>query len=117
MSGKSSRDKGRRGEYKIRDILNDRGFLAWRQPLSGSQEGYEGDIVCCPHSPQHNKNRCPHPVVLEVKWRGRLPAYLTRWQGQSNALVLIEDRAEPRVQLTIYEYCNLLRKAYQRMPR
>ena len=45
MSGNKSRNKGKRGEYALRDYLRSLGFNAIRVPLSGASEGYKGDIV------------------------------------------------------------------------
>jgi predicted SPOUT superfamily RNA methylase MTH1 len=45
MSGRASRQKGMRNEYKLRDELIQLGYQARRVPLSGAQEGYKGDVV------------------------------------------------------------------------
>ncbi len=45
MAGKGVREKGKRGERELVRILRERGIEARRVPLSGSVEGYEGDIV------------------------------------------------------------------------
>lgn len=44
MGGKFSRDKGRRVEYEIRDLLNSWGFKTVRVPLSGASQGFKGDL-------------------------------------------------------------------------
>jgi Holliday junction resolvase len=59
----NSRDKGKRGEYQVRDMIKDRGFHAERgQQRSGS-----------PDSPdvKHDMG----PVHIEVKWVERLNIY------------------------------------------
>lgn len=45
MGGKFSRSKGIRGELALRDYLRERGYDAFRVPLSGASEGYKGDVV------------------------------------------------------------------------
>ena len=44
MGGKFSRDKGRRAEYLVRDLLRVEGYVADRVPLSGASHAYKGDI-------------------------------------------------------------------------
>lgn len=45
MSGKPSRDKGRRGELELCKILSDALSLPVRRvPLSGAMEGHKGDL-------------------------------------------------------------------------
>lgn len=60
MGGKYSRDKGRRGEYSVRDELRAGGFVADRVPLSGASAGFKGDI-------RASKNG--RTYVFEVKCR------------------------------------------------
>lgn len=45
MGGKASRDKGKRGEYGLRDYLRDKGFDAHRVPSSGAAQGFKGDVA------------------------------------------------------------------------
>jgi hypothetical protein len=42
--GKSQRDKGCRGEYKLRDDLRRFGYQAHRVPASGAAQGFKGDV-------------------------------------------------------------------------
>lgn len=44
MSGKMSRDKGKRNEYLLRDALRMMGWKADRVPSSGAAQGFPGDI-------------------------------------------------------------------------
>lgn len=44
MSGKMSRNKGRRLEYLVRDLARKAGFQADRVPLSGASQGFKGDV-------------------------------------------------------------------------
>lgn len=45
MSGLSSRQKGRRGEYAVRDYFRERGWKSDRVPLSGADKNHPGDVV------------------------------------------------------------------------
>lgn len=40
-----SRNKGRRGEYLVRDHLKACGYDAVRVPLSGASQGFKGDVI------------------------------------------------------------------------
>jgi len=42
---KSPKQKGKRGEYAVRDMLRGFGYKAQRTPLSGGIEGWKGDIT------------------------------------------------------------------------
>lgn len=42
--GKFSRDKGKRGEYALRDSLRREGWKADRVPSSGAAQGFKGDV-------------------------------------------------------------------------
>ena len=52
---KRPRDKGKRGEYHVRDLLRGFGYKAQRTPLSGAIETWKGDITS------------EFPFFLEVK--------------------------------------------------
>lgn len=43
--GKMSRNKGKRGEYEVRDILRDLGWSAHRVPMSGAAQGFKHDVI------------------------------------------------------------------------
>jgi len=43
--GKSQRDKGKRGEYALRDALRLQGWTADRVPSSGAAQGFKGDVA------------------------------------------------------------------------
>lgn len=45
MGGKSSRDKGKRGEYAVRDYFRARGWDSHRVPLSGASFNHKGDVT------------------------------------------------------------------------
>lgn len=42
----NSRRKGYRIEHLLEQKLRERGFKAYRVPLSGAVEGFQGDVVC-----------------------------------------------------------------------
>lgn len=42
---KSSRRRGKRGEYLLRDYLRARGFQSDRVPSSGAAQGFKGDVT------------------------------------------------------------------------
>lgn len=44
MGGRYSRNKGKRVEYELRDLLRAEGFQAERVPLSGSSNAFKGDV-------------------------------------------------------------------------
>lgn len=49
MSGTSSRNKGKRGEYLVRDYFRSLGFTANRVPSSGAATGFPGDVEVVTH--------------------------------------------------------------------
>lgn len=45
MGGKASRDKGKRGEYLLRDHFRSLGWVSHRVPSSGAAQGAKGDVT------------------------------------------------------------------------
>jgi hypothetical protein len=45
MGGRSSRNKGKVGEYLVRDYFRARGYVSNRVPSSGAALGFKGDVV------------------------------------------------------------------------
>lgn len=45
MSGRYSRNKGRRNEYLLRDYFRSLGYLSERIPLSGASRGFKSDVL------------------------------------------------------------------------
>lgn len=82
MVGKSSRDKGRRGEYQVRDLFREAGYKAERVPLSGACGGYPGDITV------------EGIGIVEVKKGGHVPVALYRWLEGADVLLCRRDRAQ-----------------------
>lgn len=60
MSGLYSRNKGRRGEYALRDYLRLLGYEVDRVPLSGASQGFKGDL---------RVRKDGHEEFIEVKVR------------------------------------------------
>lgn len=61
MSGRYSRNKGKRIEYEVRDLFRAEGFTADRVPSSGAAQGFKGDIRVISSSGQ--------TYLVEVKGR------------------------------------------------
>lgn len=78
MGGKASRDKGKRGEYGLRDHFRDLGYEAIRVPLSGASEGYKGDVVASKDGKE---------ITLELKCR----------KNQFKSIYAILDTLSPEV--------------------
>lgn len=60
MGGRFSRQKGRRGEYAVRNLVRDEGYSSERVPLSGAWVGMKGDVTATKDGVTY---------VLEVKTR------------------------------------------------
>ncbi len=60
MGGRSSKQKGNRVEYQVRDHLKSLGYEAHRVPASGAAQGFKGDVVA---------ERGTQKYVFEVKAR------------------------------------------------
>lgn len=89
--GKRSRDKGARREREACEYFRSVGIDAQRVPLSGSAGGHFCDDVLC--KLEDWLFRC------EVKARAEAAGWVTikKWLGNSDMLMLIEDRAKPLV--------------------
>lgn len=81
---KASREKGKRREREIVRKLRDRGFNAYRVPLSGATEHFKHDVVI--EGPLGS-------VAIEVKARRTLPKAFTPEPGVPR--ILIADRSPP----------------------
>lgn len=92
----SSRAKGIRGERELVRRLRACGFEAQRVPLSGSVQGYPGDISC---------PVLPGPV--EVKVGGKVPYTCYRWLMNRRTLVMRRDRAEWLVVMRLEDFLAL----------
>jgi len=84
--GVAQKRRGMRAEYKVRDLLREHGWKAYRVPLSGNAQGFRGDVVATKGS---------HKIVAEVKHMEKLPATLwriaRRFRPDSGASLLREE--------------------------
>jgi Holliday junction resolvase len=91
--GRTSRQKGDRGERALVRFLQDRGFAAERVPLSGSVRGrFSGDLSV----PLLGVDR-----RVEVKCRGAGFRRLYDWLTGNDLLIVWADRREPLVILPL----------------
>ena len=67
MGGRMSRNKGKRVEYEIRDMFTNWGYESHRVPLSGSSQGFKGDI----------RVRTPDAKEYTVEVKARKDAFKT----------------------------------------
>ena len=92
--GRASRDKGARREREIVNMHRQAGIRAERVPLSGAAhyQGAAHDVDIYPRG-------ADAPICAEIKARKKFPAWLMDWLGDNDALILVEDHAEPLVVL------------------
>jgi hypothetical protein len=87
--GRTSRQKGDRGERVLVRFLQDRGFAAERVPLSGSARGRFGGDVSVPLLGVDRR--------VECKVRARAFGQMYRWLASNDFLIVRADRREPLV--------------------
>ena len=97
MSGRAPKQKGDRLERHIVATLRDAGIEAKRVPLSGSAEGYPGDVVA--ELPGMGE------ACLECKSRKDFKT-LYGWLEHRDGLILKADRKEP---LAVFRLSDLLK--------
>jgi hypothetical protein len=96
--GRASRAKGARRELEAVRILQAAGIAALKMPLSGSVDGFAGDITC--------------PVLgvdrrLEVKARASDFSLIRRWLGDHYGLVLKTDRQPALIVIRLDDFAQL----------
>lgn len=99
MAGKGVREKGKRGERELVRILREEGIEARRVPLSGSVEGYEGDVVLQLGDRQ---------LVGEVKLRKDGFKSLYRWLKGKDLLFIRSDRHEWLVVMRLEDWASTI---------
>jgi hypothetical protein len=99
MTGRRSRDKGRRTELGIVRLLQDAGFAAEKI----SRTGYTGGDVSVP--------LLGIDRIVEIKIRGAGFKQLYRWLAGRDLLVVRSDRAEPLVILPLKLAAEIARAA------
>ena len=99
MAGKGVREKGKRGERELVRILREEGIEARRVPLSGSVEGYEGDILV---------ELGDRELVAEVKRRKDGFKSLYRWLEGRDLMFIRSDRHEWLVVMRLEDWASTI---------
>lgn len=99
MSGKASRQKGDRTERLIVKTLTEASIEAKRVLLSGSANGYPGDISA--DIPGLGE------VILEIKSRKSSPLY--NWLEDRDGLILKADGGKPMIVLMLEAFLKLIK--------
>ena len=94
-----AKDKGRRLENMVADYLTDNGIPSQRVPLSGSLQGYPGDVVI---------GTCEHPTAqIECKNRESMSKQLWEWLEGNDYLVIKRNQCKPLVVMTMEDFVEL----------
>lgn len=101
MAGKSSKEKGYRGEKEIEKLLKEVGLSAKRVPLSGAVEGFWGDVLIKIKEEE---------LRAEVKRRRVGLKALYDWLGGKDILFVREDRKDWLVILRLEDFLRLTLK-------
>lgn len=96
--GRSSRSKGSRGEYAVRDYFRALGYEADRVPSSGAAQGFKGDVKI--QRPGHE------PEIIEVKSRAK--QFHTLYQLIGDQLGICFNHLGVLVQMS-YHFTDLLK--------
>ena len=99
--GRKERDKGLRGERQLVQRLRKRGFVAYRQPLSGAIENYPEDVAI----PEIFGD-----LAVEVKNREDNPIRLWNWVRPASALVLKRRRKPFLIIMELDKFLDLWEK-------
>ena len=97
MRGRSPRRKGDRLERAVVEQFRSGGVEAKRVPLSGSADGYPGDVVA---------TIAGRELTVECKSRARSPLYA--WLEDRDALIVKADRQEPLIAMRLADLLELL---------
>jgi hypothetical protein len=108
MSGVKPRRKGDRLERAIVNLFKAHGIEAHRVPLSGSVEGYPGDVVA--NLPPLGK------VTLECKSRKEFKTIYS-WLEEKHGLILRGDRRPALVVLPLEDLLRLLGSGPKMRPK
>jgi len=86
--GVSIRMRGKRAEYRVRDILRDAGLFAERVPLSGSARAIKGDVVF-----YHPEEDVEYHLEVKKVARRRISGYGIRvlqavWENPDDAVMV-----------------------------
>lgn len=117
--GKASRDKGARNERKVVNLMLKANVPARRVPLSGASKTHKGDVEFWPiQTPTAGewdeadwRAIAEETLIAEVKSGapGELPTKkIARWLEGKDCLVMVEDRQEPLIVLSLGKFMELL---------
>ena len=106
MSGKAPRDKGLRLERLAADILRSYGLDAKRVPLSGSMNGFKGDIEL---------QLIAGMLIGEAKSRANGLIKLYQWLGENDLLIVKQDRCDPLVVMDLRRFARLIGELQSRV--
>lgn len=99
MPGKAPREKGNRLERLAADIMRSYGLEAKRIPLSGSMDGFKGDLEL---------TILATILIGEAKSRANDFSKLYQWLLRNDFLVLKKDREEPLIVMDLRRFSRLL---------
>lgn len=99
MKAGGQRIKGSRFERHLVELHHDHGVPAKRVPLSGAQEGWEGDLEIAGLMKGEAK----------VRKGGSGFKVLEKWLADNDVLFLKRDRQDPFVALTFNSYIRLVK--------
>lgn len=92
----NSRRKGYRVEHLLEQKLREKGFKAYRVPLSGAVEGFPGDIIC-------------EGLKIQVKCRGDGFNSIYKYLEGFDLLAIKKDRADFLFVIPLELFSELLR--------
>lgn len=98
MSGRKSRDKGKRAELEVVHAFLDAGISSERVPLSGAMGSYVGDVSAA----ILGRDR-----IFEVKCRATGFRQLYQWLAGHYGLVVRADREEPLAVVRLRDLAEL----------
>lgn len=99
MPGKAPRQKGDRLERLAADILRSYGSDAKRVPLSGSMNGFKGDIELWINGLQ---------LTGECKSRANGLSKVYQWLSGNDFLVVKQDRCDPLIVMDLRRFARLI---------
>ena len=99
MPGKAPREKGNRLERLAADIMRSYGLDAKRIPLSGSMDGFKGDLEL---------TVLATILIGEAKSRAKDFSKLYQWLAANDFLVIKKDREEPLIVMDLRRFSRLL---------
>lgn len=94
--GKREQRKGKRIEYKVRNIFRKAGFKCYRVPSSGNSQGFKGDLVL------------EDKYIVEVKARRGGFKQLYSFLNTADILVVKADRKPALVVMQIEKFIELV---------